>query len=160
MVEEEISFYKNVYSIGCPGCNRIEPQPKGLDIVLETDSFRVHQDYALPIPGMMVMELKRHVNCITEFTVEELNEFVTVLMKTRKAIKNAGILDATLVLEEKSPHFHAWWLPIHPWMKDVTDGKIRNMQFIFNHAKKNMVTESNIKKVEEIVSRIKIFLTH
>lgn len=59
--EKEISFYKNIYSEGCPACYRENPQPEGLDIVLETDNFRVHQDYALPIPGMMVIETKRHI---------------------------------------------------------------------------------------------------
>lgn len=158
MVEQEMSFYKSVYSEGCPGCNRTEPQPEGLDIVLETNNYRVHQDYALPIPGMMVIEVKRHVRSMTEFTADESSELVSVLMKTREAMRSAGIEEATLVQEERSSHFHAWWLPIYPWMKDAADGKIRNIQFIFNHAKENMVTKNNIREVEEITRRIKVSL--
>ena len=155
---EEISFYENVYSTGCPACNRKEPQPEGLDIVLETNNFRVHQDYALPIPGMMVVEVKRHVRSMTEFTDDEAIELTDVLIRTRNAMKEVGIEDATLVQEERSSHFHAWWLPIYPWMKDITGGKTRNIQSIFNHAKKNMVTDDNIRKVEEITRQIKASL--
>lgn len=158
MAEQEVSFYKSEYSEGCPGCNRTEPQPEGLDIVLITDNFRVHQDYALPIPGMMVVETIRHVKSIAEFTDGESNELMIVLRRTREAMRDAGIEEATLVQEERSSHFHAWWLPIYPWMKDATDGKIRNIQLIFNHAKENMLTASNIKKVGNVTRRIKLSL--
>lgn len=73
-------------------------------------------------------------------------------------MKKVGIEEAVLVQEEKSSHFHAWWLPIYPWMKDVTGGKNRNIQLIFNHAKENMVTENNIREVEEIIKQIKALL--
>ncbi|MFA6250512.1 MAG: hypothetical protein WC686_03345 [Candidatus Shapirobacteria bacterium] len=158
MDEIETSFYGSVYSEGCPGCNRNEPQPEGLGIVLETVNFRVHQDYALPIPGMMVVETRRHIRSMTEFTADELSDLVSVLVRTREAMRDAGIEEAILVQEERSSHFHAWWLPIYPWIRDVAGGKIRNIQLIFDHAKKYMVTEGNIKKVEETIRRIKASL--
>ncbi|OGY08019.1 MAG: hypothetical protein A2782_02050 [Candidatus Blackburnbacteria bacterium RIFCSPHIGHO2_01_FULL_43_15b] len=65
-------------------------------------------------PGMMVVELRRHIRSITEFTVDESNKLVGVLTRTREAMRNAGIEEATLVQEERSSHFHAWWLPIYP----------------------------------------------
>jgi len=155
MADTEFSFYKTIYSEGCPGCSRVEPQPTGLDVVLETKYFRVHQDYALPIPGMMVVEVKRHVKSVMEFTANESDEFVSVLIRTRKAMKEAGVIEANLVQEEKSSHFHAWWLPIYPWMKEATEGKMRNIQLIFDHAKESMTTEKHIEEVEEMTKRIK-----
>ena len=153
-IEKEMSFYGTIYSEGCPGCNRVEPQPDGLSIIFENDYFRVHQDYALPIPGMMVIESKRHVSRIYEFTPNELNSFSITLQMTREAMRLAGIEEATLVQEEKSSHFHAWWLPILPWMKDITNGKLRNIQEIFDHAKE-VTTLPPITEVEEVVKKIK-----
>ena len=78
-----------------------------MDIVLETDNFRVYQDYALPIPGMMIIELKRHVRSMINFTFGESNELVSVFIRTREAMRNVGIVEAVLVQEERSTRFHA-----------------------------------------------------
>ncbi len=154
----EESFYKAPYSEGCPGCNRIEPQPEGLIIVYEDDKFRVHQDYALPIPGMMVVESKRHIKSISDFTPEELNRYSLVLRKVRDALGSIGVENATLIQEEKSSHFHAWFLPIYPWMANVTSGKLRNIQEIFDYAKGNMVTDQHISEVEKATKAIKEYM--
>ena len=93
--ETEYSFYKKPYSIGCPGCNRIDGQGPALDIVFENGLWRVHQDYVLTIPRMMVMELKRHVESILELTSEELATYPLILRKTREAMRAAGVENAT-----------------------------------------------------------------
>ncbi len=157
--ESEISFYGQVYSTGCPGCTRIEPQPLGLDNVLESKYFRVHQDYELPIPGMMVIESKKHVPSLVDFSSPELSDFVIVLNKVRVAMLMIGLDEATLVQEERSPHFHAWWLPIHPWMKELARGKVRNIQQIFDHAKSNVSAQA-IKDVENATLDLKKILSN
>ena len=153
---KEYSFYGKEYADGCPGCNRIEPQPLALQIVYETNSFRVHQDYALPIPGMMVIETKRHVSKPDELTPEEQQEFGVVWAKVSDAIRETlGIEEITHVLQDKSTHFHLWLLPVHPWMKDAADGKLRNLQDIFGFAKENMMTEEYFLEVEKVTEKIK-----
>ena len=153
--ETETSFYGKTYSIGCPGCNRIEPQPDGLAIVYEDEYFRAHQDYALPIPGMMVIETKRHIKRITEFKRGEKEGIANVLMKIRQAMRSVGLEEAVLIQQEKSSHFHVWWLPIHPWMREATNGRLRNIQDIFDYAKKNLKNKEDIKAVEKTTRKIK-----
>ena len=132
-MSSEYSFYKKVYSKGCPGCDRIEPQPVGLAIVLETEYFRVHQDYVLPIPGMMVVESKRHVNNPEGLSEDEKQEFAIVWSRVSQAVRSfRGVVDIMHVLQDKSSHFHFWLLPVYPWMNDATDGSLRNTQDIFN----------------------------
>lgn len=157
MNRKEISFYGETYSKGCPACNRVENQSRGLDIVFEDNYFRVHQDYVLPIPAMMVIESKRHVSSILDFSKEELNSLTSIILETRKALKEIGIEEANLVQEEKSSHYHIWWMPIYPWMKDITKGKTRNTQTIFNYAKTNLINDKEIKKVEEATDKIKTY---
>lgn len=157
-MQDEMSFYGEIYSHGCPGCNRVEPQREGLSIVYENDYFRVHQDYALTIPGLMVIESKRHVFSIIDLNEKELTSLMFIICKVREALKSIGIEESNLVQEEKRCHFHIWWLPIYPWMKEITEGKTRNNQIIFEYSKKNLINSEEIKKVEEATNKIKIYL--
>ena len=152
---KEFSFYGQEYSDGCPGCNRIEPQPAGLDNVLEAKHFRVHQDYVLPVPGMMVIETKRHVAKLEDLNNEEKTELIGVWSRVSEAVRSLGYDDIVHILEDRSSHFHLWILPVHPWMKEVADGKVRNLQVIFDHIKANMITDEWITKTEESVRQIK-----
>ncbi len=156
--EREINFYGELYSIGCPACNRVTPQPPALDVVYQNGLFRVHQDYELPIPGMMVIETVRHIRSIDDFTDEEVAQFGPTLLAVRRAMRESGIQGvATLVQEEKSSHFHAWFLPMEPWMQDVTlRGKNRDFQPIFDHAKAEFKTPEQFQRVEDATRRIKV----
>jgi len=156
---QKISFYGSVYSVGCPACNRIEIQPVGLDIVFENQYFRVHQDYSLPIPFMMVIESKRHIVSISDLNTNESESFIKVLEKVRTSLSENEINEVTLVQDESSSHFHLWLLPIYPWMSDVTNGRIRNIQDIFDFAKANMKTQKLIREVEKATQKLKLTLS-
>lgn len=156
--EIEYSFYGQIYSNGCPGCNRVEPQPSGLDCVYENTHCRVHQDYALPIPGMMVVETKRHVRLISDLTEGEQFDLNEATVKVRAAMLDLGIDIASLVIEDKSSHIHLWLMPIYEWMKKETNGKTRNFQDIFDYAKTSLTTEANIKEIERVAQELKVIL--
>lgn len=152
--DTEFSFYKNIYSEGCPGCDREEPQPEGLAIVFQNRSFRVHQDYALPIPGMMVIESKKHTKSYIDFTEKERTDFDEALFTTLSALKEVGFEEVIRVQEERSSHFHEWLMPIYPWMKTATEGKLRNLQDIFDYTKANLINPNQIAEVEKATKQI------
>ena len=156
MAETEFSFYGTPYSEGCPACFRIEPQPSGLDLVYENDSFRVHQDYEIPIPGFMIIEAKRHVREASEFTVDERVEFMDAWSFTNDAIVTVlGREQITTFQESKSSHFHTALLPVFPWMTSLTEGRNRNIQQIMDYARENFSDEIGIKSVEEVTLKLK-----
>lgn len=101
------------------------------------------------------METKQHVKRITDSIDQELVGFVSVTTRVRSAMMRAGIEEAVLIQEEKSSHFHAYWLPILSWMKEITSGEMRNIQVIFNHAKEKLNTNEDRKVIDEMTQRIK-----
>ena len=160
MTEEiEFSFYGTPYSNGCPGCKRIEPQREGLGIVFENEYFRVHPDFALPIPVMMVIESRVHVRNFWEFPAQAQQNFGIVVALIGKAISDAteiAIIDGHW--EEKSSHFNAYLLHIYDWMQNL--GRTRNLQPIFDYAKQNLCTPENIAEVEKVTKIIMHYLSN
>ena len=108
----------------------------------------------LPVPGMMVIETKRHVSKIEDLKDEELADLFSVWTSVSKAVRALGFDDITHVIEDRSSHLHLWLMPIHPWMRETTSGKLRNIQDIFDYVKENMITEEWILKTEEAVEKI------
>lgn len=157
----EVSFYGAVYSEGCPGCNRIEPQPRGLQIVFENSAFRVHQDFKIPIPLFLVIESKRHIASVEEFTDDEFYLFGMAWSDVRAAMRLVSPIEAvTAFQQDKSSHFHHCLLPQYPWMNDlIPNYHQRDIQNTMDWAEVNLKNSYNIMQLTEAAAKVKGILT-
>ena len=80
--------------------------------IFRGEHFCVHQDPLIPLPGFLVIASFRHFHSLAEMEEAEYLEFSTLFHITPSAIKQAtGVGHLTLVQEESSIHFHAWFFP-------------------------------------------------
>ncbi len=128
--------------------------------LLRTTYFDVHQDYAVPIPGFIVLVPLRHVASIEHFTDDEASEFGLLLKKVRAALTTK--LDISLVhiiQDENSPHFHAVILPRYEWMKEHCGEKVESVRPIMQFAKTHMNTPEQWQDVIDTTKEISSLLS-
>lgn len=126
------------------------------EVILETEHFRVEQDWEVPITGFFIVVTKRKVRSITDFSEQEAHEYVDVMRRVRKAQRDVlGIEDVYFFQNEDSPHpFHLWMLPRHEWMEDF-GRNIESVRPIMRHAKAEMATDEQIGNVTEAARRVR-----
>lgn len=111
--------------------------------LLRTNNFDIHQDFAVPIPGFLIIVPVRHVNSVEDFTNEEATEFGLLLKTARKAVtQSLGIELVHLLQDENSPHFHLAMLPRYDWMKELHGEKAQSIKPIMEYAKEHMDTDA------------------
>jgi diadenosine tetraphosphate (Ap4A) HIT family hydrolase len=121
----------------------------------ECQGFNAVQDPLVPIPGFMVINAKRHISSIGQFTRAERIEFTEFVHAVRTAMREAlGIQTVYLVQEEDACHFHLWLFPRHPWMKRFKPG-IAPLRRIMAYAKKNMTTDEDAKNVARATAALR-----
>lgn len=129
------------------------------EIVIDTAYFQINQDWEVPIPGFFILAPKRKIKSISEFTDEESIEFMNLLRKIRKGMKE--ILDIKNVYlfqnEDTDWDFHLWIFPRYNRMEKFGN-KIESVRPIMNYAKENMITDEIIKEVKEYVSKMKEYM--
>ena len=104
----------------CTGCSVINKElvPIG-GWIYESKNFVLAQDAEVMIEGFLIIQAKRHVNSLLDFSEEENLELSNLLYQTRKALKELNICEeVTIVQEERSKHFHIWLFPCYDWMKE------------------------------------------
>lgn len=151
-------IYGRNYQTECIGCSIVRGEieaPGGS--VLNTKHFDVHQDICIPLPGFLILASKRHIQSVDEFTEEEKREFMEVLTKTRKAMRDAmGIKTIYLVQEEDtSHHFHLWTFPRYDWMAEKFGKKIESVRPIMRYCQENLKTEKIIREIEDSIRLLK-----
>ena len=131
--------------------------------IVETDHFVAEQDFEYPIEAFVIIASKRHVKSITEFSEEERNDLMNLLVSCRKAIKTQLSIDeVTLVQEESSTssHFHVWIFPWLPWMDEGGyKRKVGNIAAIMEEAKNKPKTEENIQTLRDGARKLKSEIT-
>ena len=146
-------------NINCISCALQKRKIKRLGgLIKETQYFDIQQDYEIPIPGFLIIASKRHIIGFADFNKKEKIEFIDLVYKLRKGMKDClNIKYIQILFKEEtieSPvnpsHFHMAFLPKYDWMKDFPD-----VLSILKHARKTMKTESNIKEVKKSVQKMK-----
>ena len=131
-----IDLLGNEIEFECLGCDvaRHKLIPPG-EYVYEDDFINVSADPEIPIPGFMVLGIKKHVRTMNELSKEERYRIIDILNLTIENIKKCGIANRVLVIqEERSRHFHIWIVPVHEWMKEYGES-VKNIDKIINHSK-------------------------
>ena len=140
----------------CIGCNIRDGKmiPFG-GIIYETENFSLAQDAEVLLDGFLIIQSKRHVRSIEEFSEEENIELAKLLYKTRKAIKDLNICEQViLVQEETSRHFHIWIFPEYDWIKKQFGKGIKYLRDINDYIIAN-VTDDDKEKVLETINKLK-----
>lgn len=131
-----IDLLGNEIEFECLGCDvaRHKLIPPG-GYVYEDDFINVSADPEIPIPGFMVLGIKKHVRTMNELSKEERYRIIDILNLTIENIKECEIANKVLVIqEERSRHFHIWIVPIHEWMKEYGES-VKNIDKIIEHSK-------------------------
>lgn len=123
--------------------------------------FDIHQDREIPISGFFIIESLRKLKSIDEFTDEEAVEFINLIRRLRKGMRD--VLDIKDVYffqnEDTEGGFHLWVFPRHKWMEKF-GRKIQSVRPIMNYARENISNDDLLKEVKEDVKKMKKFMTN
>ena len=123
--------------------------------IIRTKNFNLWQDWEKPIAGFFILAPNRDIKYIDEFTKEESYEFMDILIKTKKLMRQKLNIDSVYIYENESmDRFHLWIFPQLEWMKKFWEW-IESVRPIMNYAKENMFTEKNIIEVKKYVEIMK-----
>lgn len=140
----------------CTGCSVINGElvPVG-GWIYETQNFVLAQDAEVMIEGFLIIQSKRHVNSLLDFSEEENLELAKLLYQTRKALKDLNICEEiTIVQEERSKHFHIWLFPNYDWMNEKFGKGIKYLRDINQYVMENETKEDR-QKVLKTCERLK-----
>jgi hypothetical protein len=151
-------FLGKEWKATCMGCGIADGTwlpPGGL--VGRTEHFCVHQDPLIALPGFMVIGAVRHIHSIAEMADAEYNDFAGLLKRARCAIATAmGPDHVTIVQEERSVHFHAWFFP---WIPSVIGAygqpSLTKIRHITEDLKQKQVSPSEWAELEMCIGRIR-----
>lgn len=155
-------FLGNEWTYDCMGCSIARGEikiPGG--IIYEGNYTILASDPEIPIPGFLIVNIKRHINSFSELSKEERNEVGNVITYAEKALKELNIVnEVTLVQEERSKHLHIWIFPNYNWMTEKFGKGITYLREISEYAQRT-VNDEKIKEVLDVSQKVrKYFAEH
>lgn len=154
--KEMVDFLGKHYQYNCLGCeisNKKIIPPGGF--IYEDDTFLLASDPEIPLNGFLIINVKRHINSITELNLEEQHKLIEIISKSISILKELGITkDITLVQEERSKHFHVWIFPNQEWMVEKFEKGVSYVRDICEYLRSN-ATSKDKEEVLETIARIK-----
>ena len=87
-------------------------------VIIETESFHAHQDFAYAIPGLVIVASKRHFKMLDEMNEVESAEFLPLIQQIRRAQREVLKVEHSYYFynEDTKHHFHLWMVPRYEWM--------------------------------------------
>ena len=139
--------------MGCDiGSHKMIP-PGGY--IYEDDLYTISQDPEIPIVGLMILGIKRHIKSINELSRDERIKLMDVLNLTIENMKKIGLCSEVMLLEEeRSSHFHMWIMPILPWMSEY-DNNARNLKEIMDNSNKHFNKEELLNTIDKLKEEFK-----
>ena len=141
----------------CLSCAIVQglKQPLG-GTILETEFFHVHQDFAYPLPGMVILASKRHLHCLDELTGSEAGDYINLLCRIRKAQRDVLGIEHVYYFynEDTTHHFHMWMMPRDEWMNEF-GRSIESVRPILTYAKEYMNDQANIAYVKSCIQKLR-----
>ena len=149
-------FLGNEWKYECMGCaisNGSIKIPGGK--IYEGEYTILGQDPEIPIPGFLIVNVKRHINSLAELTKDERSEVSSVLASATKALKELNIVnEVTVVQEERSKHLHIWIFPNYDWMTRKFGKGITYLRDISAYVQE-YATKEDRNKVLEVIEMVK-----
>lgn len=130
------------------------------DNVIITELFNIHQDWEVPIPWFFILAPTRKLKSIDEFTDPEAIEFIMLIRKLRKWMRDVlRVNDVYFFQNEDTDHwFHLWIFPRHQWMEEF-GRKIQSVRPIMNYAKEQMVNDKIFLEVKESAKKMSEYMS-
>jgi diadenosine tetraphosphate (Ap4A) HIT family hydrolase len=141
----------------CLSCELVQGNEQTLGgAILETSLFHAHQDFAYPIPGLVILAAKRHFYCMDEFLDEEADEFMSLLRRIRQAQRNQLGIEHVYYFynEDTSHHFHMWMVPRYEWMCRF-GRSVQAVRPSLLHSRDHMATPENLAEVRRCVAALR-----
>lgn len=149
-------FLGKEWEYNCLGCAISEGKvkvPGGF--IYESDKIVIGQDPEIPIKGFLIVNVKRHINSISELNKEERFELMEAIYEAIKALKQLNISkEVTIVQEERSKHLHIWIFPNDEWMNKKFGKGITYLRDISSYAQKN-ATQKDIDEILDTIKKLK-----
>ncbi|OGU67957.1 MAG: hypothetical protein A2499_14000 [Stygiobacter sp. RIFOXYC12_FULL_38_8] len=131
------------------------------EIVFISNAFTIGQDWECPIPAFFILVPNRKIRTIDELTEEEASEYIFLVRKLRKGMKDIlNIQDVYFFQNEDTKHnYHLWIFPRHSWMEPF--GKeIKSVKPIMDYSIKEMMKENVLAEVRSCVQKMKLFMNN
>ena len=125
----------NEIEFDCMGCDIAYHKmiPPG-GYVYEDNLINISADPVIPIPGFMILGIKKHIKSINELSKVERYQIMDVLNLTIEKMKECDITKEVLIIqEENARHFHIWIVPIYEWMAQF-DKSVSNIDRIIKYS--------------------------
>lgn len=131
------------------------------EIVYKSNSFTIGQDWKCPIPAFFILAPCRKVRTIDEFSEAEASEYIFLVRKLRKGMKEVlNIEDVYYFQNEDTKHdYHLWLFPRHSWMEPFGRG-IKSVKPIMDYSIDQMMNEEVFAEVKSCVQKMKSFMNN
>ena len=128
--------------------------------IITTKLFNIGQDWEVPIPGFFIIAPLRKMNSISEFTNEEAVEFMNLIRRVRRGMRDILEIEEVYLFQNEDGEygFHFWIFPRHDWMENF-GRKIQSVRPSMNYAKENMLSDDIIKEVRDYVKKMKKYMS-
>ena len=108
----------------------------------------------------MVAASKRHIDSVADLSDEEQQDLIQTIVRIRRAMTEAlNIHEVYLIQAEaqdpRGGHFHIWFFPRYPWMKEKFGNYIESVRPSMEYARQNFKTPKNIESVNQAVQKLK-----
>jgi len=129
--------------------------------IIETEYFHAHQDVAYPIKGLIILASKRHLTCLDELTEIEMQDYMNLLQKLRKAQRKLLGIEHVYYFynEDTTHHFHTWMVPRYDWMYQFGHS-IESVRPVLLHAREKMNTPENQREVRQAIQSLSHAINH
>ena len=151
----ETDFLGNEMVFDCMGCDITSGKlmvPGG--IIYQGDATILAADPEAPIPGFLIVNVKRHVRSLSELNDAERHEVSDVVAVAERALKSLGISEVTLVQEERSSHFHIWIFPNYDWMTEQFGKGVSYLRDIMHYAE-DRADDATRQEVLAIIEKVR-----
>lgn len=128
--------------------------------IVTTNLFNINQDWKVPIPGFFIIAPLRKMKSISEFTDAEAVEFMNLIRKIRKGMKDVLKIEEVYLFQNEDTEysFHLWIFPRYDWMEKF-GRKIQSVRPIMDYAKENMLSDGVFKTVRDYVQKMKKYMS-
>ena len=138
--------------MGCAILNGDINVPGG--IVYDGEYAMLTADSEIPIPGFLIVNVKRHIKSFSELEKEERIEIANIITYAERAIKSLNIgKEIILVQEEKSDHLHVWIFPYYEWMEKEYGFGTTHLRDIMKYVKNN--NKYSVNDVLNIIEKVR-----
>jgi diadenosine tetraphosphate (Ap4A) HIT family hydrolase len=124
--------------------------------IATTACFHAHQDFAYPVPGLIIVASKRHFIRLDEMNSAETTELLPFLQRLRRAQTRVLGTQHTYYFynEDTRHHFHVWMVPRHDWMASF--GKsVESVRPALRHATQAMSDDASLVRLGETTTALR-----